>query len=315
MTAEHETTAPEHTFSATEAGTLLKNKREQLGLSQKQIADRLRLRVSIIESIENNQFSSDLVATFTKGYLRSYAKAVGIKESVILAAYEHSNDEPVEEQTMQSFSRQTKREKHDSRIMIITWGIVLVIVGISSVWWWQNQDSDIIDLTQVTEQELEIEQQIENAQNSELATELPAEITVDAIEEPLPEQAPVLEAPEALVEEALDAVTEPNEVSEPVAESKPADTPTEADEPTSPSVAENLLVMTFNGDCWIQVKDKSGKTISTGVKKAGQTLELSAEMPYKLVLGAPENVSMTLASEPVDLSGYTSGKVARFTLP
>ncbi|MGL5109148.1 MAG: RodZ domain-containing protein, partial [Vibrio ordalii] len=29
----------------------------------------------------------------------------------------------------------------------------------------------------------------------------------------------------------------------------------------------------------------------------------------------PESVSMTFASEPVDLSGYTSGKVARFTLP
>ncbi|MEF1164024.1 helix-turn-helix domain-containing protein, partial [Vibrio parahaemolyticus] len=31
-----------------EAGTLLKNKRESLGMTQKQVADRLRLRVSVI---------------------------------------------------------------------------------------------------------------------------------------------------------------------------------------------------------------------------------------------------------------------------
>ncbi|MEF1291008.1 DUF4115 domain-containing protein, partial [Vibrio sp. M260118] len=58
-----------------------------------------------------------------------------------------------------------------------------------------------------------------------------------------------------------------------------------------------------------------GKTLSTGVKKAGQSLNLSGSLPYSVILGAPENVSMTLASEPVDLSGYTSGKVARFNLP
>lgn len=63
------------------------------------------------------------------------------------------------------------------------------------------------------------------------------------------------------------------------------------------------------------MKDASGKTLSTGVKKAGQSVSVSGQRPYKLVLGAPEGVSITLASEPVDLSGYTSGKVARLTLP
>jgi cytoskeleton protein RodZ len=77
----------------------------------------------------------------------------------------------------------------------------------------------------------------------------------------------------------------------------------------------NELVMQFSADCWIQVKDAAGKTLSTGIKKVGQTLNFSGTAPYKVILGAPESVSMTFASEPVDLSGYTSGKVARITLP
>ncbi len=73
--------------------------------------------------------------------------------------------------------------------------------------------------------------------------------------------------------------------------------------------------MNFSSDCWIQVKDATGKTLSTGIKKAGQTLNLRGQKPLQVILGAPEGVSVTFASEPVDLSGYTSGKVARFTLP
>ena len=316
MTAEKEMTATEQTHSnVVEAGTLLKQKREQLGLSQKQIADRLRLRVSIIESIDNNEFSSDLVATFTKGYLRSYAKAVGISEADVLSAYTTLDNPEPEEQTMQSFSRQTKRERHDSRIMTITWGILVVIIGISSVWWWQNQQTSIVDLTQATDQELELEQQLENAQQAELNPAEPVLVVEPATEQDAePTTLPEVVEPE-VSEELVAPESEPTQPVEEVAQIEPvAESQAPVEEPV-PTVAANLLSMTFNGDCWIQIKDKSGKTISSGVKKSGQTLELTGEMPYKVVLGAPRNVSMTLASEPVDLSGYTSGKVARFTLP
>jgi len=316
MTAEKEMTATEQTHSnVVEAGTLLKQKREQLGLSQKQIADRLRLRVSIIESIDNNEFSSDLVATFTKGYLRSYAKAVGISEAEVLSAYTTLDNPEPEEQTMQSFSRQTKRERHDSRIMTITWGILVVIIGISSVWWWQNQQTSIVDLTQATDQELELEQQLENAQQAELNPAEPVLVVEPATEqEAEPTTLPEVVEPE-VSEELVAPESEPTQPVEEVAQIEPVAEPQVPVEEPVPTVAANLLSMTFNGDCWIQIKDKSGKTISSGVKKSGQTLELTGEMPYKVVLGAPRNVSMTLASEPVDLSGYTSGKVARFTLP
>jgi len=316
MTAEKEMTATEQTHSnVVEAGTLLKQKREQLGLSQKQIADRLRLRVSIIESIDNNEFSSDLVATFTKGYLRSYAKAVGISEAEVLSAYTTLDNPEPEEQTMQSFSRQTKRERHDSRIMTITWGILVVIIGISSVWWWQNQQTSIVDLTQATDQELELEQQLENAQQAELNPAEPVLVVEPATEQDAePTTLPEVVEPE-VSEELVAPESEPTQPVEEVAQTEPVAEPQAPVEEPVPTVAANLLSMTFNGDCWIQIKDKSGKTISSGVKKSGQTLELTGEMPYKVVLGAPRNVSMTLASEPVDLSGYTSGKVARFTLP
>ncbi|MDC5803823.1 cytoskeleton protein RodZ [Vibrio europaeus] len=321
MTSEQQLQASDEIVEKVQAGTLLKNKRESLGLSQKQIADRLRLRVSIIENIESNNFTSDQVATFTRGYLRSYARAVGIAESEVLCALDGCEETQPEEQEMKSFSHKTKREAHDSRIMTLTLGIVIVVLGISSVWWWQNQEKSMESLTDQTDQEIQLEQATEN-QPLDFTTlteaELEPAVGEDAIEALDSTPAPVIEEVVSSEPVTTEIVEETQPVQAvPVSETKEVVKPEPVEETATteqPAVA-NLLVMSFSDDCWIQVKDASGKTLSTGVKKAGQSLNLSGNLPYSVILGAPENVSMTLASEPVDLSGYTSGKVARFNLP
>ncbi|MEZ9390857.1 cytoskeleton protein RodZ [Vibrio splendidus] len=308
MNTEQETQTQETVAPAIEAGTLLKNKRESLGLTQKQISDRLKLRVTLIQQIEENQFESDQVATFMRGYIRSYAKYVNLDEKVVLNALHHSGDAQHQEQEMLSFSRKTKTEKHNSRIMLLTWSIFAVIVGISSLWWWQNQQQDTLS------------QSLANTESSEelvVEESLDPELTsLEVIEaEQNTETSPVTENSDELTEvsSAEDSVTlDPVEVLEEAADVASV---TEESEIVAPEAVVNELVMQFSADCWIQVKDASGKTLSTGIKKAGQTLNLSGTAPYKVILGAPEGVSMTFASEPVDLSGYTSGKVARITLP
>ncbi|MEZ8224533.1 cytoskeleton protein RodZ [Vibrio splendidus] len=311
MNTEQETQTQETVAPAIEAGTLLKNKRESLGLTQKQISDRLKLRVTLIQQIEENQFESDQVATFMRGYIRSYAKYVNLDEKVVLNALHHSGDAQHQEQEMLSFSRKTKTEKHNSRIMLLTWSIFAVIVGISSLWWWQNQQQDTLS------------QSLANTESSEelvVEESLDPELTsLEVIEaEQNAETSPATENSDELTEvsSAEDSVTlDPVEVIEEAPEAADVASGTAEPETVAPEAVVNELVMQFSADCWIQVKDASGKTLSTGIKKAGQTLNLSGTAPYKVILGAPEGVSMTFASEPVDLSGYTSGKVARITLP
>ncbi|MCG0009466.1 cytoskeleton protein RodZ [Vibrio parahaemolyticus] len=301
-----------------EAGTLLKNKRESLGMTQKQVADRLRLRVSVIEDIENNRFESQQVATFTRGYLRSYAKFVGLDEKVVLVALEQTADVKPKEQEieMQSFSRKTKHEKHNSRIMLLTWVIAIVIIGISAAWWWQNQQENSLAQV-VAEANVETSQpsadeiaDIDLMTEEELIASTPAELAAsnNTASESSINAAQTDEVVPAETEESTAEATQ-----EPVAVIEAAEEVQEA----SPVVPEGmtLLTMKFKADCWIQVKDTNGKTLVSGTQKPGQDVELTGKAPFKVILGAPEGVTMTFASEPVDLSGYTSGKVARFTLP
>ncbi|AYV20858.1 cytoskeleton protein RodZ [Vibrio mediterranei] len=296
------------------AGTILKEKREALGLTQKQIADRLRLRVAIIQKIEANDFDGEQVATFTRGYLRSYAKAVGIDEKEILGAIEHHSEAQPSEQPMQSFSQKTNKEKHDSRIMKLTWGIFVVIIGISSVWWLQSQQKDTLsEIADTSDPAF----QVEEPASPQLTAEpelAPAEDEVKTID-----VSAIIDTPEQTEEAATESVSKTANLNAEEAASEDVavieEQPQTSNEQPKPADGLTNLTMAFTGDCWIQVKDADGKTITTGIKKQGDNVNVNGKAPFKVILGAPEKVSMTLASEPVDLSGYTSGKVARFTLP
>ncbi|WP_299686640.1 cytoskeleton protein RodZ [uncultured Vibrio sp.] len=311
MNKEHDTQTQETVVPAMEAGTLLKNKRESLGLTQKQISDRLKLRLTLIQQIEENQFESDQVATFMRGYIRSYAKYVNLDEKLVLNALRHSGDAQHQEQEMLSFSRKTKTEKHNSRIMILTWSIFAVIAGISSLWWWQNQQQDTLSQSLI-DSESSQELLVKDSLNSEFTS-----LDVIDAEQSAAGSSAIEGEVEMLEAETSDGASQVDEVnttqvSEVEAEAVES---VAAPEIVEPAAVANELAMQFSADCWIQVKDATGKTLATGIKKAGQSLNLSGTTPYKVVLGAPEGVSMTFASEPVDLSGYTSGKVARITLP
>lgn len=290
-------------------GDLLREQREKRGMTQQEVADRLCLKLSMVKSIDQNNLEFDQVATFTRGYLRSYAKVVGLDEKVLLAALDGAGEAQHVPQEMQSFSRKTRRDRHDRRIMKISWLIFAIIFGISAIWWYQNQQDTLEEssLQDANEPVAGVVQPLLLDQDE--ATENAAVETEPASEQ-LPTTA-VLDDAEPVTEQA-EAVT--IELAEPVVE-EPAPVAVASAPETEVAGAEPSLAMSFDADCWVQVKDASGNTLVTGVKKAGQSLNVKGQTPYSIVLGAPEGVKMTFASEPVDLSGYTSGKVARFTLP
>lgn len=295
-------------------GTVLKNKREELGLSQKQVADRLRLKLSLIRDIEENNFATGQVATFTRGYLRSYAKVVGLEESIVLGALDDQGTGKPQTQNMTSFSRKTKRDKHDNRIMNITWVILLVIVGISSIWWWQNQQRDTLSplhkgAEEVVKPSLEAPNQSAPAdktnfttlESGQLISQPQGEVSSSGDKTATSDTTSTKAAVEPTTEVSSSPVTDVAETTSPSAQ--------------SPDNTNKIIDMVFKADCWLQVRDDTGKVLISGIKKGGQSLKLEGQAPFNVILGAPENVSMTFASEPVDLSRYTAGKVARFSLP
>ncbi|WP_434359100.1 cytoskeleton protein RodZ [Parasalinivibrio latis] len=323
------------------AGSLLKEKREALGLSVKDVAERLHLRTTVVEAIEQDHTEFDQISTYVRGYVRAYAKLVDLNADELIALMPHLKTAEVHHASqMQSFSRKTNHEKRDNRLMTLTWLIIAIIVGVSGYWWWQN--SRVAELSVI---EQPVSGTTETAEQPVRETS-PDSVEPAPVEEPAspasgspavesnPENTPEVVEPQVEADNSAEqAVTEPPVVPEPqtvetVQQSTEAvanpvvpevsETPTAGVPPAAPvqqSPTSDLLVVKFSSDCWVDIRDASGKRLAIGIKGTGDTLNLSGKPPYKVVLGAPEVVTMTYDGESVDLGKYESGNVARFTLP
>ncbi|WP_113907179.1 RodZ domain-containing protein [Aliidiomarina celeris] len=127
-------------------GDLLREARQARGISTDQVATQLRLRKQLIEELEENKFDPKVAGTFTRGYLRSYAKYLELPEQQVLDAYYALGLEEPRKESMQSFSRKKSKQTQDSRLMIITWIIVVVLVASAILFaWQQSKDAALLE--------------------------------------------------------------------------------------------------------------------------------------------------------------------------
>ncbi|MCU6672323.1 cytoskeleton protein RodZ [Leclercia adecarboxylata] len=314
--------------AALSTGVRLRNAREQLGLSQQAVAERLCLKVSTVRDIEEDKAPAELASTFLRGYIRSYAKLVHIPEEELLPMME--KQAPVRAAKvapMQSFSLGKRRKKRDGWLMSFTWLVLFVVIGLTGAWWWQNHKAQQEEITTMADQssaELnnsagEGAQSIPlNTDTSATASETPAATAntpdTTTAQTAAPAVNPTTPAP------ADSAVVSPSQAN---VETAPATTANNAVQPlpsdpagvTAAPADPNALVMNFNADCWLEVTDATGKKLFSGLQRKDGTLNLAGQAPYKLKIGAPAAVQIQFQGKPVDLSRFIrTNQVARLTL-
>ena len=68
-------------------GNQLKEEREKQGLSREQVSEVTKIRIHIIEALENEEWSSLPSSVFVKGFIRSYAQVLGLDWNRAVALY------------------------------------------------------------------------------------------------------------------------------------------------------------------------------------------------------------------------------------
>jgi len=72
------------------AGEYLKAAREAKGLTLSEMAERTRISLSFLQAIEADDYDAIPGEVFVTGFLRSYAKELGLKEKEVIARYRES---------------------------------------------------------------------------------------------------------------------------------------------------------------------------------------------------------------------------------
>lgn len=122
-------------------GQLLRDARINRGLSQALVAKKTCLSQQYIIDIEMDDYSHFAAAIYTRGYLQSYARLVGVSNDVILAAYEDLAM-PDKVETVFPYSIYNQGVPvYPSRRRWVRWmsALVVGIMVILVILWWQGE--------------------------------------------------------------------------------------------------------------------------------------------------------------------------------
>ncbi|MDG1752151.1 MAG: DUF4115 domain-containing protein [Thalassotalea sp.] len=326
-------------------GQILSEAREAMGLTQQQVADKLNFRTTLVKGIEEDNFDHSLPATFNRGYLKNYAKLVGVSVDEILAGYEMLNVAKKQGAEMQSFSKETKKQAENNLVMWISYLILALLIGSTILWWLQDAKKSKSDNKTVTPTVSVSTQSTENKDNTaelnnvtktELNDNLPVDnASITTLSETLKETPntdnnKVVENSPALKNKTIETESADSELLTNQTENR-QDSDEQGTVEQGIALASNndennespivdfgpleAATFVFSGDCWVNIYDATGERIAWGIKKSGYVMNISGQAPFTITLGKPELVSIEFESDTVDMSQFSRGNIAKFNLP
>ena len=291
-------------------GRRLRVQRQSRGLEVERVAVQLHLRASCIDALEQDRYADLPSPVFVAGYLRNYARLLGIDPAPLVAAYRVSN--PTPEPSAPRISSPSRREMGSGHILmrLISLAILAGALGMLALWW-QNR-ADLLPDSLPGEGSTALAPVTEGAVNTLAAGPTAGGLPLD----PLPVSSSGAPAVDAAAPFAASPAPPADEPPAPVAAETPPDLPqSPAPQPAAAEAAANReVVLIFSGSSWIDVRDSAGKSVLSGEMQKGDRHVLDGEPPYAFVIGNATATAVTVGGKPFDLGGVSRGNVARFKL-
>ena len=122
-------------MSTESVGPLLKHARETQGLSLDQVASVTRIQLKYLKALEEEQFSALPEPVFTKGFVRTYARSLGMDEQDVLRRFSEASNKyfgtgQQEHERVASTTEEEKRGKPNRTAIVVLLGVVVLGLGL-----------------------------------------------------------------------------------------------------------------------------------------------------------------------------------------
>ncbi|BCX66313.1 MULTISPECIES: RodZ domain-containing protein [Pseudomonas] len=325
-------------------GETLRQARESNGWSLAEVALKLNLTVSSLSNLEAGDFDKLPGHTFARGYIRAYAKLLGMDQAVLVQQFDQSTGTDSQGSSVHSLGRIEEPVRVSHTILrIVSLLLLVAVIGGGFVWWQDQTSLRTKDLVSLSPEHVEVEgadgttqihpldepedQAVAEGQaesstalalpQAETSAEAPAETQVSAPAASVPtapvhSPAPVVATP-ATPAPAVPAVPAPT-VTAPIAPSIPAQAAATPAPAAAPVAGQGQVKLQFTADCWTQVTDGGGKVLFSGLKRKGDSLSVSGKPPFAVRLGFARGAQVSYNGQAVDVAPFTSGETARLKL-
>ncbi len=314
-------------------GETLRQARESRGWTLAEVATKLNLTQVSLSNLEAGAFDKLPGHTFARGYIRAYAKLLDLDQTALVQGFDHMTGTNSQGSSVHGLGRIEEPVRLSHNILRIVSLLLLVAVIGGGFFWWQDQ----ANLRSKDQAGLAMEHvEVESADGTTQIHPLdePEDQAVVAAKEGEPTQLSLGQgqAPVDPATTGTPAATPPASVpgpntstpvtTAPAPAHTPATTPTPAVPAPLPTEAQTAapvagagqVGLTFVADCWTQVTDATGKVLLSGLKRKGDTAQLSGKPPFAVRLGYARGAQVTYNGQAVDLAPFTSGETARLKL-
>ena len=307
---------------AAAVGAQLRRARESRGETTGDVAHSLKLTGRQVEAMEAGRLDLLPGPAFARGFLRNYARYLGIDPAALLAGFESDARTQVElvpvsnaEGVMPSGGN--ARAAQYPAALVAGALLLAVLAGWYFDWFQMPQETPAAMERAPEPQSLAAPGDLATPSARPPAGE-PVASAADASPamagaQPVPAAGtPALAPVAAPLAPAAGAVASP---AAPVAAvvTLPAAPPAPVAELPRAEGVEHL-VFRFEGESWVEVRDASGSIVYSGVSTAGSRRTVQGKPPFALVVGNARMVSLEYRGKPYDLTPYVRVSVARLTL-
>jgi cytoskeleton protein RodZ len=261
-------------------GQVLREAREAQGMSLDEAAMRLRLMHRQLAAIEADDFESLGQIVFARGFVRNYARLLGLVPEDLLARMPGAPAEPA---PVSQSEPQLQRSLLSSPWLILALlGLLVVVVVPIALYLWLNSEVDDTPGTRIPSSA--------QVRSVPAAAPVPAAVPGDSAQQLAPDAA---ETPAA-------------------GDAKPVAAPVPA-APGAPGTG-SVLHLEFGEESWTEIKDASGRMLHRQLNPAGSSVDVSGRPPFEVVIGNAAQARLTYNGRPIDLKPFTDSTVARFAL-
>jgi len=270
-------------------GAWLRTQREARGVTLREIADASKISLRHLEALELDRFESLPAPVFVRGFLREYARVVGLDpdEAInlyLMAAEEHRPEEAAEESRVRPSDRVAPSPVGYG--LLVAAVIVVLLAIAAAVSYWVGRRSEPAGALGGSDVASASASSTEEAGAS--GPEVPAVATADA--------GPLVDGGEAPPAAGFESAPGRDEASHAAAAPAGASAAATGAEPRGAFKVE----LEFLQDCWVEVV-VDGKRRPSELKAGGEVLLLEPDESVVLTLGNAPAVRVAVDGEPLPL--------------
>lgn len=315
-------------------GETLRQARENKGWSTAQVAGQLNLTENALRQLEQGSFDQLPGHTFARGYIRAYAKLLGMDQAQMVTAFDQYTGTDASGSNVQALGRVVEPVRLSRNLLrLFSLALLAVLIGFG-YFWWQERSARPAETGSLNMEHVEVESAdgtteihtLDEPEDQAVAedqantptvpsepagdsgtAEAPAEGTPPATAAPVAPGTPAVPEAAQAPAPAVPAPAQPPAAQQPAVPANPA-APAEA--PAAPVVAaagQGVVKVQFTADCWTQVTDADGKVILEGLKRKGDSLEVAAKAPVQLRLGFAQGGQVSYNGQPVEVTPARGG--------